>query len=90
MAELVIPPTPVSISMMCAIWATDRQALIDCIRAMGDDSRRKAYPDAAFLLVRFEEGHERVERIYQTEEDIPSESVPCPCGNPKHWLIKYG
>ncbi len=27
---------------------------------------------------------------YKTLEDIPHESVPCPCGNPKHWIIKYG
>ena len=24
---------------------------------------------------------------YETEEDVPYESVPCPCG--KHWFIKY-
>lgn len=27
---------------------------------------------------------------YHTLEDIPSEDVPCSCGDPKHWLIKYG
>lgn len=28
--------------------------------------------------------------IFVTLDDIPDESVPCPCGNPKHWMIKYG
>ena len=27
--------------------------------------------------------------IYQTFQDIPNEDVPCPCGNPKHWLLKF-
>jgi hypothetical protein len=26
---------------------------------------------------------------FPTEDAIPSKSVPCPCGNPKHWMIKY-
>lgn len=27
--------------------------------------------------------------IYKNRDDIPDHSVPCPCGNPKHWIIKY-
>ena len=26
---------------------------------------------------------------YKTYDDIPETDVPCPCGNPKHWLIRY-
>ena len=26
---------------------------------------------------------------YKTFEDIPLEDVPCPCGNPGHWLVKW-
>ena len=26
---------------------------------------------------------------YRTEDDIPHESVPCACGDPNHWFIKY-
>lgn len=26
---------------------------------------------------------------YQTFADIPSEDVPCPCGDPKHWVVRY-
>jgi hypothetical protein len=22
-------------------------------------------------------------------EDVPSVDTPCPCGNPKHWIVKY-
>lgn len=29
-------------------------------------------------------------KIYQEIKDIPSESVPCSCGNPTHFFIKYG
>ena len=27
---------------------------------------------------------------FRTAEDIPFDDLPCPCGNPEHWLIKYG
>ena len=27
--------------------------------------------------------------VYRSLEEIPSISTLCPCGNPKHWLIKY-
>lgn len=26
---------------------------------------------------------------YRTIDDIPLVDVPCPCGDPNHWLIKY-
>ncbi len=26
---------------------------------------------------------------YPTVNDIPRHDVPCPCGDPTHWLIKY-
>jgi hypothetical protein len=27
---------------------------------------------------------------YHTVDDVPRHSVPCPCGNPRHWFIKIG
>lgn len=27
--------------------------------------------------------------IYESSIDIPVESVPCSCGDPAHWFIKY-
>lgn len=27
--------------------------------------------------------------VYPTLSDIPEESVPCPCGDKSHWIIKY-
>ena len=26
---------------------------------------------------------------YKTFEDIPRQDTPCPCGDPKHWLVRY-
>jgi len=26
---------------------------------------------------------------YKTFEDIPLQDVPCPCGDPTHWLVQY-
>ena len=26
---------------------------------------------------------------YKTRKDVPTVDVPCPCGNPNHWLIKH-
>jgi hypothetical protein len=22
-------------------------------------------------------------------EDVPIQNIPCPCGNPNHWLVRY-
>ncbi len=30
-----------------------------------------------------------VPRIFLTAQDVPLESLPCPCGQPGHWLVKY-
>lgn len=27
---------------------------------------------------------------YRTADDIPLVDVPCPCGDPSHWLIRWG
>lgn len=27
--------------------------------------------------------------IYEKTSDVPWESVPCPCGDPNHWVIEY-
>jgi len=26
---------------------------------------------------------------YRTPDDIPDHDVPCPCGDPTHWMIRY-
>lgn len=26
--------------------------------------------------------------VIETLDDFPEQSVPCPCGDPKHWLVK--
>jgi hypothetical protein len=50
-------------------------------------SKRKKVDDAfVFLSITMPCG-QKVE--YEKSSDIPFESVPCPCGDPKHWLIKY-
>lgn len=27
--------------------------------------------------------------VWQTQDDIPDHSVPCPCGRDGHWIIKF-
>ncbi len=26
---------------------------------------------------------------YQSLDEVPLEDVPCPCGNPQHWFVRY-
>ena len=52
------------------------------IRRLLTDAQLKNEP---FITITLNCGHKVV---YQTFEDIPSEDVPCPCGNPKHWMVK--
>jgi len=28
--------------------------------------------------------------VYETPDDVPLIDVPCPCGDPDHWLVKWG
>jgi len=27
--------------------------------------------------------------VFQTADDLPQDTLMCPCGNPKHYIIKY-
>lgn len=72
------------------VQATNRKALIDvCNQHM----RGRTIPeDGIYLHLELsgeQLGCEGGFVDYRTEEDVPTHSVPCPCGNPKHWLIKY-
>ncbi len=44
--------------------------------------------DSSILLV-VSLGNCGGEGIYRTADDIPLVDVPCPCGDPNHWLIKW-
>ena len=76
------------INMIAAIWATNKQALVDYIRAMGCSEFLVQHPGAPLLQITLEAGCGG-QVSYKTEEEIPEQSVPCPCGNSEHWLIKY-
>ncbi len=70
-----------------------RQAIVDNILAFGGytaiEDAEKASREAGepVMVVRLEGcgGHAE----YWTFAAIPWEDVPCPCGNPNHWLIRY-
>ncbi len=66
-----------------------KQVLVDYIkgfvkmaRATGTETPR---PDVV-LAIDLGCGHSAT---YKTYDDIPETDVPCSCGNPKHWLIRY-
>ncbi|MFH1485231.1 MAG: hypothetical protein ABIH46_04095 [Chloroflexota bacterium] len=70
------------------IRAANRQALIDAIGSYIVASEDDLSPDAPYLKLEMAECGKVVE--YWTEEEIPETSVPCPCGDPEHWMILYG
>ncbi len=77
---------------ICAIQATNRQALIDTINALVDSSHLKGTDGKPYLHIELDDkqlGCAGCSVDYATEADVPYHSVPCTCGNPKHWLIKY-
>ena len=65
-----------------------KQVLVDSIKRKIKEAGilRRNYEDVLVVELRDCGGKES----YKTWDDIPNESVPCPCGNPTHWLIKYG
>ncbi len=77
---------------ICAIKATNRAALISHINQFVDTfffdgSQGKAYLEVSLSGEKLGCAGGSVD--YPTEVDVPHCSVSCPCGNPKHWLIKY-
>lgn len=44
-------------------------------------------PDIALIRVNIRECGSSI--IYRTYDELPDTSVPCSCGNPNHWFIKY-
>jgi hypothetical protein len=66
-----------------------KQVLVDAIDKKIEEGRIEgiAYPKPdTYLSINMPCGS-HVE--YKTPNDIPDEDVPCPCGDPKHWMIKY-
>ena len=78
------------LKMLCAVWATNRQALIDHINSLVNPEDFQGQEGSSYLYVALRLGCARSSASYATEADMPERSVPCPCGNPKHWLIRYG
>ena len=77
---------------VCAIKATNRDALIVSINAFVDSALFDGKEGKDYLhieLSREELGCEGCSATYATEADVPYYSIPCTCGNPNHWLIKY-
>ena len=70
-------------------WSIMKQVMVDAlkqqIRLKGGIVHRK-HPDGV-LVIDLDPcgGH----ATYMTWADIPDHDVPCPCGNPTHWLIRY-
>uniref|UniRef100_A0A6H2A0P6 Uncharacterized protein n=1 Tax=viral metagenome TaxID=1070528 RepID=A0A6H2A0P6_9ZZZZ len=77
---------------VCAIQAKNRQTLIAYINAFVGSSFFDGKENKTYLSVALsgsQLGCEGCSANFATEADVPYQSVPCSCGNPKHWLIKY-
>ncbi len=91
-ARIVLTSEEIKLGRICAIQATNRQALVDKINELVNSSffngdRNKTYLHVALSGEQL--GCGGCSADYATEADVPHHSVPCPCGNPDHWLIKY-
>ena len=92
MNDLLIANSTVELGMVCAVWATNRKALIYKINQFVDSNSFDGVEGKSYLHVELsgeQLGCEGCIANYATEADVPYHSVPCMCGNPKHWLIKY-
>ncbi len=76
------------VSAVIGVQANDRPTLLEYLKGLCSQFGLKV-PHLAggpLLTIKLPCGSEA---RYDTEGDIPDVSVPCPCGNPTHWLIKY-
>jgi len=69
------------------VWAKDRDVLIGTLHNIASqrppESGDKPLVEGHMLPC----GHKFVT---QTLADVPLESWPCTCGDPRHWFVKYG
>lgn len=89
---IILKPEDIELGEVCAIKATNRQVLIDAINQYVNSSFFDGQGDTPYLHLEIaikQQGCEGCSVDYKTEADIPYHSVPCTCGNPNHWLIKY-
>lgn len=89
---IILKAEEIALGMVCAIQATNRQVLVVAINQYADSNYFDGTEGKVYLHVSLSGekiGCEGCSADYATEADVPYHSVPCSCGNPKHWLIKY-
>ena len=64
-----------------------KQVLVDAVKEQIRENGRLRRNYDAVLEIELEGCGGKAS--YKTWDDIPDESIPCPCGNPNHWLIRY-
>lgn len=88
---MVIKTADITLGEICCIKATNRDVLISAINEHLDTF--PAFYDHSKTYLHVELSGEQIGHNYSvdypTEADIPTHSVPCICGNPNHWMIKY-
>ena len=70
------------IAEVIGFYADYRQQIVDHVKGRWHENFDPDY----WLVLCLPCGHEVK---YEKLEDIPFESVPCSCGDPRHWFIKY-
>ena len=68
-------------------YSLPKQLLVDTIKQQIKDKGilKRNYDDVLVVEISNCGGS----ASYKTWDDIPDHDVPCPCGDPTHWLIKY-
>jgi len=73
------------------IQANNKKVLIWSLKDKVEELKRGGMvhfnPDLPLLQITIPPCRHSV--TYRSFEEIPEESVPCSCGNPNHWFIKY-
>jgi len=76
-----------TIERYTGILASSRDVLIDALDKMiAEATEQGIIVVGPYLRIIAPCGHEFT---IQTADDVPYESLPCTCGNPQHWFIKY-
>lgn len=87
----MIKTTDITPGQICCIKATNRDVLIGAINEHMDvfPNIFNGIPYLHISLGGEQLGHAEYSIDYPTAADVPTHSVPCICGNPNHWMIKY-
>ena len=84
MIEFALGDFPPTGTPCIAVLTNNRGTMLDLLFEVKELQRKRG--SIGYFEITMPCGYSRV---FREPDDIPHEDLPCPCGDSKHWLIRY-